>query len=175
MLDLQAQLAPFTSTRSHRHRTTANPPTSSSPSPAAAAAANAARRATALLDESAAAGGAGLKLAAQASVQAVDQLRKLVLPDALLSAIGGAIPLPAVPGVNGSARARLGANGRAASSAAAAVDAASLAQSKSAKREAKEKLQLREQLDELLARECVLCEGAIGNIERGFVEEGEEM
>ncbi|GAA5826993.1 hypothetical protein JCM11251_002198 [Rhodosporidiobolus azoricus] len=174
MLDLQAQLAPSASTRSHRHRTNA-PPTSSSPSPAAAAAANAARRATALLDESAAAGGAGLKLAAQASVQAVDQLRRLVLPDALLSAIGGAIPLPAVPGVNGSARARLGVNGRAASSAAAAVDAATLAQSASAKREAKEKLALREQLDELLARECVLCEGAIGNIERGFVEDGEEM
>ncbi|GAA5891146.1 hypothetical protein JCM6882_006439 [Rhodosporidiobolus microsporus] len=180
MLDLQAQLAPSSSTRhSHRHRTPAAP-TPSSPSPAAAAAANAARRATALLDESAAAGGAGLKLAAQASVQAVDQLRKLVLPDALLSAIGGAIPLPAVPGVNGGARVRLGANGRAVSGSAAmggaaAVDAASLKQSASAKREAKEKMALREQLDELLARECVLCEGGIKSIERGFVEEGEEM
>ncbi|GAA5972280.1 hypothetical protein JCM11641_002389 [Rhodosporidiobolus odoratus] len=156
MLSLQAQLAP----------------TAVSSSTASSSARQARQRT--LLDD-AALGGAQLKLAAQASVQAVDQLRKLVLPDALLSAIGGAIPLPN----SGGGRVR-GANGRSAGAGTGAggggaMDAATLAQSASARREAKEKLELREQLDELLARECVLCEGAIGSIERGFVEEGEEM
>ncbi|GAA6004427.1 hypothetical protein JCM10207_000722 [Rhodosporidiobolus poonsookiae] len=156
MLSLQAQLAPSSSTSSARapHR-----------------------RATAglgLLDDSP----ASLKLAAQASVQAVDQLRRLVLPDALLSVIGGAIP-PLPGAVGGGGKVRLGANGRAVSGSgpagAAGQDAAALAQSASARREAKEKLELREQLDELLAKECVLCEGAVASIERGFVEDGEEM
>ncbi|GAA5865517.1 hypothetical protein JCM8547_001274 [Rhodosporidiobolus lusitaniae] len=133
------------------------------------------------LSSSAAASTAGLKLAAQASVQAVDQLRKLVLPDALLSAIGGAVPtLPGVPGVGGlggGGAASHGLNGRATAAGGGGwtTDATSLAQSASARREAKEKLALREQLDELLARECVLCEGAIASIDKGFVEEGEGM
>jgi hypothetical protein len=108
-------------------------------------------------------------------------LRKLVLPDALLSAIGGAIPVPgALPGLSNS-RNRAGVNGRAANGlgagagGAGAADATTLAQSASARREAKEKLALREQLDEMLAKECVLCEGAINGIDKGFVQEGEEM
>ncbi|GAA6038969.1 hypothetical protein JCM8097_000132 [Rhodosporidiobolus ruineniae] len=170
MLSLQAQLAPSSTTSSsaHRARTPKRTGTSSLPS----------------LPEVDLPGSAGLKLAAQASVQAVDQLRRLVLPDALLSAIGGALPnKPNVPGVNGSsaaaggnAQARYaGGSPRPGAAGGAGTDATSLSQSASARREAKEKLALREQLDELLARECVLCEGAIGSIEKGFVEEGEEM
>lgn len=173
MLSLQAQLAPSSTTSTRQRHARLDETTALALSSAAATST------------------AGLKLAAQASVQAVDQLRKLVLPDALLSAIGGAIPVSgALPGMgmgmgmgNGS-RNRAGINGRVGSGygadgggggGAGAQDATTLAQSASARREAKEKLQLREQLDELLARECVLCEGAINGIDRGFVEEGEEM
>ncbi|BGP12644.1 hypothetical protein JCM10213_008782 [Rhodosporidiobolus nylandii] len=148
MLDLQAQL---------------------SPSPSAASAARQAHRQRTLLDD-AAAGGAQLKLAAQASVQAVDQLRKLVLPDALLSAIGGAIPVPAM----GGKAHRGGTNGRA-QPGLAEDEGGATAMSASKRREEKEKEKLRALLDELLAKECVLCEGAIGSIQRGFVDEGEEM
>ncbi|GAA5918386.1 hypothetical protein JCM1841_003937 [Sporobolomyces salmonicolor] len=140
MLDLQARLAP-SAAPARQHRRT-------------------------LLDDTSA---QGLKLAA-ASVQAVDQLRKLVLPDALLSAIGGAIPgstkvkgsFPSFGGGGGGAN-RL------------AQDATALAQGASAKKEAGEKQGLREQLDELLASSCVLCEGAVNSLNKAFVEEGEEM
>lgn len=92
------------------------------------------------------------KLAA-ASVQGLDQLRKLVLPDALLGIIGGAIP--------GTTKLReVGTNG---------------AMSSSAKKEAGEKQGLREALDDLLASSCVLCEGAIASVDRPFVDDGEEM
>lgn len=90
----------------------------------------------------------GRKLAV-ASVQGLDQLRKLVLPDALLGIMGNAIP---------------GRRG-----------ASPIAMSSSAKKEAGEKQELREALDDLLASSCVLCEGAITSIERPFVDEGEEM
>ncbi|GAA5878842.1 hypothetical protein JCM1840_000732 [Sporobolomyces johnsonii] len=141
MLDLQARLAP-SAAPARQHRRT-------------------------LLDDTSA---QGLKLAA-ASVQAVDQLRKLVLPDALLSAIGGAIPgstkvkgsFPSFGVGGGGGPNRL------------AQDATALAQGASAKKEAGEKQGLREQLDELLASSCVLCEGAVNSLDRAFVEEGEEM
>lgn len=103
----------------------------------------------------------GLKLAA-ASVQGLDQLRKLVLPDALLGIIGGAIPGKQLIG-------RVG-NGFGYE---APAPTANL--SASAKKEAGEKQGLREALDELLASSCVLCEGAIASVDRGFVDEGETM
>ncbi|KAK4699337.1 vacuolar protein sorting-associated protein 18, partial [Phenoliferia sp. Uapishka_3] len=94
----------------------------------------------------------GRKLAV-ASVQGLDQLRKLVLPDALLGIMGNAIP---------------GAKSR--------KDTSPIAMSGSAKKEAGEKQELREQLDDLLASSCVLCEGAIASIERPFLDyEGETL
>lgn len=93
---------------------------------------------------------AGRKLAA-ASVQGLDQLRKLILPDALLGIVGSAIP--GVP-LNRSKRDIV---------------------SNSAKKEAGEKPGLREALDELIASSCVLCEGSIGSLDRPFVHDGEEM
>ncbi|GAA5923143.1 tethering complex subunit PEP3 [Sporobolomyces koalae] len=148
MLDLQARLAPAAAPTRQQRRT--------------------------LLDDTSA---QGLKLAA-ASVQGLDQLRKLVLPDALLGAIGGAIP--------GSTKIKggfqsIGAGVAGISGAVIPItrtttqDATTLAKGASAKKEAGEKRQLREQLDELLASSCVLCEGAIKELDRPFFEEGEEM
>lgn len=107
----------------------------------------------------------GLKLAA-ASVQGLDQLRKLVLPDALLGIIGGAIPGKQLIG-------RVG--GPFGSGGDGVVPSVGANLSSSAKQEAGEKQGLREALDELLASSCVLCEGAITSVDRGFVDEGEEM
>jgi vacuolar protein sorting-associated protein 18 len=107
----------------------------------------------------------GLKLAA-ASVQGLDQLRKLVLPDALLGIIGGAIPGKQLMG-------RVGGPFGGGSDGVMPSAAGNL--SASAKKEAGEKQGLREALDELLASSCVLCEGAITSVDRGFVDEGEEM
>ena len=81
-------------------------------------------------------------------MQGLDQLRKLVLPDALLGIMGNALP--------GSTRK--------VTSPIAGV-----------KREAGEKQGLMDALDDLLASSCVLCEGAITSVERPFVDEGEEM
>jgi len=154
MLDLQARLAPSTAPTRQQRRT--------------------------LLDDTSA---QGLKLAA-ASVQGLDQLRKLVLPDALLGAIGGAIPgstkikggfqtlsagVGAGLGVGG------GGTGGGTVSTRAVQDATTLAQGASAKKEAGEKRELREQLDELLASSCVLCEGAVNSLDKPFVDDGEEM
>ncbi|BGP21553.1 tethering complex subunit [Rhodotorula toruloides] len=146
MLNLQSKLAP----------------SSRQPHPAS--------RSRTLLDDTSS---QGLKLAA-ASVQAVDQLRKLVLPDALMSAIGGAIPLPS--GTVQKVRSSL--SGAPASS----RRSRDLQQGRGEKvpsarevKEEQEKEALRRQLDDLIASECVLCEGAIRNVDKGFVDEGEEM
>ena len=104
----------------------------------------------------------GLKLAA-ASVQGLDQLRKLVLPDALLGIIGGAIPGKQLMG-------RVGGGFGGYEQPTPTVNL-----SASAKKEAGEKQELREALDDLLASSCVLCEGAIASVDRGFVDEGETM
>lgn len=111
----------------------------------------------------------GLKLAA-ASVQGLDQLRKLVLPDALLGIIGGAIPGKQLMGRVGG-----GAFGMPGGGNEGVLPSATVNLSASAKRQAEEKQALREALDELLASSCVLCEGAITSVDRGFVDEGEEM
>ncbi|SCV68374.1 BQ2448_495 [Microbotryum intermedium] len=103
----------------------------------------------------------GLKLAV-ASVQGLDQLRKLVLPDALLGAIGGAIP--------GTGKLRLGGGGR---------DPSTLTRldmpANHVRKVSDNKESLREALDDLLASSCVLCEGGIASVDREFVEEGEEL
>ncbi|GAA5932223.1 hypothetical protein JCM3775_001164 [Rhodotorula graminis] len=163
MLDLQAQLAPSSSS--------------------ARAAANAARSRRTLLDDTSA---QGLKLAA-ASVQAVDQLRKLVLPDALISAIGGAIPLPNAPRVKGFSALGGFASGGGTGAATNGAASASMARSRRGDdahdtqkperetAESREKQALRKQLDDLIASACVLCEGAIATVDRDFVEDGEEM
>ncbi|BGP36576.1 tethering complex subunit [Rhodotorula kratochvilovae] len=151
MLDLQAQLAPSSSS--------------------ARAAAQAARSRRTLLDDTSA---QGLKLAA-ASVQAVDQLRKLVLPDALLSAIGGAIPLPTAPSLRGFPSLGGRAGAQAGSTARVRRADAAREQPERETKESREKDALRRQLDELIASACVLCEGAIAAVDRGFVEDGEEM
>jgi len=165
MLDLQAQLAPSSSS--------------------ARAAANAARSRRTLLDDTSA---QGLKLAA-ASVQAVDQLRKLVLPDALISAIGGALPLPNAPRVKGFAALGGFASGAGGANGSATNGAAPTSMARSRRgddaheqhkperetAESREKQALRKQLDDLIASACVLCEGAIAAVDRDFVEDGEEM
>ncbi|KAJ8297008.1 Vacuolar protein sorting-associated protein 18 [Rhodotorula toruloides] len=146
MLDLQSKVAPS----SRRPHTTS--------------------RSRTLLDDTSS---QGLKLAA-ASVQAVDQLRKLVLPDALMSAIGGAIPLP-----SGTVQKVRSSFAGAPTSSRRSRD---LQQGRGEKvpsarevKEEQEKEALRRQLDDLIASECVLCEGAIRNVDKGFVEDGEEM
>lgn len=164
MLELQARLAPSAAATSNGVSTKAS------------------KRPLGLLDDTSA---QGLKLAA-ASVQAVDQLRKLVLPDALLSAIGGAIPLPAGGGaaitntmrsLGGGLASPLGSSGggRSQRQYGAAEQSVHRELSAREKRDEEEKEKLRKQLDDLIASECVLCEGAIETIDRGFVEDGETM
>jgi hypothetical protein len=146
MLDLQARLAPSAAPTRQQRRN--------------------------LLDDTSA---QGLKLAA-ASVQGLDQLRKLVLPDALLGAIGGAIPgSKQIKGGFQSIGAGVVGIGGAVLPNRPVQDATTLASGASAKKEAGEKRELREQLDELLASSCVLCEGAVNSLDKPFVEDGEEM
>lgn len=102
----------------------------------------------------------GRKLAV-ASVQGLDQLRKLVLPDALLGIIGDALPGTRSRSNNSSEIQVL--NG----------GASSLARA-SAETETTERKALKEALDALLASSCVLCDSAITSIDRPFVNEGEE-
>lgn len=92
---------------------------------------------------------------AVASVQGLDQLRKLVLPDALLGIIGGAKPgTTKLGGFKERAALPLG-----------------------FKKESigGEKQALREALDDLLATSCVLCEGGINSVDLEFVTDGEVM
>ena len=93
----------------------------------------------------------GKKLA-QASVQGLDQLRKLVLPDALVTVIGGGISGALGVGDTGAAQRR--------------------ESSTAAQRSREEKM--REELDRLLASSCVYCDTAIGSLDRPFVADGEE-
>jgi hypothetical protein len=95
---------------------------------------------------------------AVASVQGLDQLRKLVLPDALLGIIGGAIP--------GSSRLR---------DRRGELMTTPPPGSSSSKKESGEKRGLREALDDLLASNCVLCDASIVSIDRPFTTDGEEM
>lgn len=112
------------------------------------------------------AGREGLKLAV-AGVQGLDQLRKLVLPDALLGAIGGAIP-----GLPGSGKGGFGGGTK---EGAVSGGGGQYEVAVSGGKEEAERAKLRGQLDELVAGSCVLCEGAVGAVDRPFVEEGEEM
>lgn len=94
----------------------------------------------------------GKKLA-QASVQGLDQLRKLVLPDALVTVIGGGISGALGVGDSASAQRRA-------------------ATTPTAQRVKEEKW--RDELDRLLAGSCVYCDTAISSIDKPFVLEGEE-
>jgi len=93
----------------------------------------------------------GRKLAA-ASVQGLDQLRKLVLPDALVTVIGGGI---------------MGAVGRDRADKKHGTTSAD-----AAKRSREERL--REELDDLLASSCVYCDNAVVSLDRPFLADGEE-
>jgi hypothetical protein len=112
----------------------------------------------------------GRKLAA-ASVQGLDQLRKLVLPNALLSIIGDALPgTRTIRETNGSeARVVNNSNGNGNGYANGTVA------SSSRNEESTEMKKLREALDTLLASSCVLCDAAITSVDRAFVGEGESM
>lgn len=96
---------------------------------------------------------------AQASVQGLDQLRKLVLPDALVTVVGGGI---------------MGAAG------AAGLVSTRLTDQPPTKSEfvskAKQRLdeKTRQELDNLLASSCVYCDMAIASIDKPFLAEGEE-
>lgn len=100
----------------------------------------------------------GRKLA-QASVQGLDQLRKLVIPDALVTVIGGTIT-----GAVGRDRAAIDASSAAANNAGDGGGAA-----KKGREE-----RLREELDDLLASSCVYCDMAIVSLDRPFLADGEE-
>lgn len=94
----------------------------------------------------------GKKLA-QASVQGLDQLRKLVLPDALVTVIGGGIS--GALGVGDAAAARR------------------KEPSTTAQRHKEEKW--REELDRTLASSCVYCDTALSSIDRPFVLDGDDV
>lgn len=93
----------------------------------------------------------GRKLA-QASVQGLDQLRKLVLPDAIVSVIGGGI---------------MSAVGRERTSTEAAAEYVSPTV------KAKEE-KMREELDRILASSCVYCDTAVASLDRPFLAAGEQ-
>ena len=95
----------------------------------------------------------GRKLA-QASVQGLDQLRKLVIPDALVTVIGGGI-MGAVGSTRGDIAQRAG------------DEITNVA------KRGKEG-QMREELDKLLASSCVFCDTAVESLDRPFLAEGEE-
>ena len=99
----------------------------------------------------------GRKLA-QASVQGLDQLRKLVIPDALVTVIGGGI---------------MGAVGRdAAATPAQAAVGAKREPTNSTTRSKEERM--RQELDDLLASSCVYCETAVVSLDRPFLADGED-
>ena len=87
---------------------------------------------------------------AQASVQGLDSLRKLVIPDALVSAIGGGI---------------MGAVGR------GGLPAKMTEYVSPETRNKEEKF--REELDKLLASSCVYCDMAVNSIDKPFLADGE--
>lgn len=96
----------------------------------------------------------GRKLA-QASVQGLDQLRKLVIPDALVTVIGGGI---------------MGAVGRD-----NRVEAAKQQSSEVSKSGRKSKQdRMREELDDLLANRCVYCDTAVTSLDRPFLADNEQ-
>jgi len=111
----------------------------------------------------------GRKLA-QASVQGLDQLRKLVLPDALVSVIGGGIK----GAVDGSRMLVTGGSSVIATNVneAEAVQARSTSSYGTAKRRTEDKM--RQELDDLLASSCVYCDTAVVSLDRPFLAEGEE-
>ena len=83
--------------------------------------------------------------------QGLDQLRKLVIPDALVSVIGGGL---------------LGAKG-------SAHNASESKQGSDAAHSTKIE-RLRQELDDLLASSCVLCDLSIRSLDMPFVAEGED-
>lgn len=107
----------------------------------------------------------GRKLA-QASVQGLDQLRKLVLPDALLSIIGDALPGTRILREKSASEMSNGATGAARNAKESILVR---------EEESEEKVKLREALDSLLASSCVLCDGAIASVDRAFVGDDESM
>lgn len=143
------------------------------------------------------------KKLALASVQGLDQVRKLILPDALVGAIGGGVGaigtgvgalggvLP-IPGVRNRTEVQdLSSNGDLAPMTAVqaphesqprppghGLGAAQLGVSMRKTKEGKKMTEVekvKEELDELLASKCVLCDLALNSLDRPFVEAGEEI
>lgn len=96
----------------------------------------------------------GKKLA-QASVQGLDQLRKLVIPDALVTIVGGGI---------------MGAVGR--DNRVEVAKQQSRETSKTGRKNKQERM--REELDDLLASRCVYCDTAISSLDRPFLADNEQ-
>lgn len=84
-----------------------------------------------------------------ASLQSVDQLRKLVLPDALVSVVGAGFEGMKMWGEQ------------------AGKDPGSSA------KETEELEKVRAALDDILASSCVWCERGISTIDQGFLQDGE--
>jgi hypothetical protein len=99
----------------------------------------------------------GRKLA-QASVQGLDQLRKLVIPDALVTVIGGGI---------------MGAVGRDAAGTPAQTAVGAKREPTNSTTRSKEE-RMRQELDDLLASSCVYCETAVVSLDRPFLADGED-
>lgn len=97
----------------------------------------------------------GKKLA-QASVQGLDQLRKLVIPDALVTIVGGGI---------------MGAVGRDNRVEAAKQQSREIT-SKTGGKNKQERM--REELDDLLASRCVYCDTAVSSLDRPFLADNEQ-
>lgn len=96
----------------------------------------------------------GRKLA-QASVQGLDQLRKLVIPDALVTVVGGGI---------------MGAVGR--DNRVEAAKQSSREVSQTGRKTKQDRM--REELDDLLASRCVYCDTAVTSLDRPFLAGNEQ-
>jgi hypothetical protein len=94
-------------------------------------------------------------------VLATDRLRELIVPDALASAITGSLSFSSSSGKKES-------NRREKSEKAGGIGSG-MGGSKESRME-----KIREELDELLAGSCVLCDSVVAGLDKPFVAEGEE-
>lgn len=110
---------------------------------------------------------------AAASVQGLDQVRKLIIPDALVGLIGGELISGAKAGLK-SVTPLIGSGGRQ-----SVVGGGSSGQGKdrgvNGGGVAEDLEKLRQELDDLLASRCVFCDLALDALDKPFVAEGEEI
>lgn len=119
------------------------------------------------------------KKLAMASVQGLDQVRKLIIPDALVGVIGGSVGagVGALGGVLPLAKLRLTtpAPEEVSSRSSSGPSAGQLPKTKKGRlgEKVSELEKWKEELDELLAGQCALCQWSLNSLDRPFVGEGE--